>query len=151
MSSYHFRLEQVLDVRKKKENGCKKDLALELATLEREENMLENMYGTLKGYFDAWEDERGTTARTGDDFRMHALYTEHLEKETQQQMQQIKTQEQQVAVVRARLIEASKEKKTLERVKENRLEAHHEKLERRERAFLDDIAMRIHYQNKATA
>lgn len=146
---FNFRLEKVLDLRKRKEQECEKQLANLKELLRREETFLEELK----------EEAARTGAKIGEvqnadkealDMREILRYYDYLESVREKisaQILQIKKVIADIERKRKELIEASKERKVMEKLKDNQYQKFKENLETVERKFLDEIGT-IRYNQK---
>lgn len=140
MAGKTFDLEQVLMYRREMEKLRKQDLIvakhhLELANqeLQREENLV----SLLGQEFNRTQQELVCI----DDVRMYADFFSRKREEIKQQKEQIENLDQVMNEKRFDLMEASKDKKVLESLKEKKNAEFKQMMATRERNFLDEISI----------
>jgi flagellar FliJ protein len=141
MNTFRFRLQQLLDFRIERQEKAQRDLAAALRDLEREEERLAVMYRELASSYAEWNQQRKHCADIND-VLIYNRYLGRLERTIKTQLARIRQQEQLVVRVRALLLQATKDKKILERLKEKRHQEFVETVNRLEQDFLDEIAAR---------
>ncbi|TKJ42228.1 flagellar export protein FliJ [candidate division LCP-89 bacterium B3_LCP] len=141
MKKFIFRLQRVAEIRKKKEKECQRDFALSMDELNRQEELLSHEEGesekSHQGLHRALE--KGHSAgelTTLDGWRTRKL------KMLDDQIERTEKQRQEVEVKRKGLLQATKEKKILEKLKERRKAEHQISVQREERLFLDELGCR---------
>ena len=144
MNVFRFRLQSILDLRTRKEDGLKKDFSLALEALYAEEERLKALNRDLEAQLAQWDAE--ANGRTDiSDFVMYDQYLAHLKKRILGQIRQIKVQQEKTETVRLDLVEATKDKRVLERLKERHYTDYRNRLDRLEQKFLDEIGTRKYY------
>ena len=141
MNTFRFRLQQLLDFRIDRQIQSQRNLAAALRALAREEELLAAMYRELTSYYDEWNEQRKHFADISD-VLIYNRYLGRLERTLKEQLVRIRQQEELVARVRAALIQATKDKKVMERLKEKHYQEFTETINKLEQNFLDEIATR---------
>jgi flagellar protein FliJ len=141
MNTFRFRLQPVLDLRANRQEQAQKKLADSVRALQAEEERLTAMYQELSSYYGEWNEQRKNFTDIND-VRIYQRYLGRLERNVKEQMAQIRRQEQVVNGMRAALIQATKDKKIMERLKDKRYQEFLETINKLERNFMDEIASR---------
>lgn len=138
MKKFTFRLQRVTEVRKRREKECQRELAVSQDQLRREELRLQELSEDSERNH---EGLRSALAQKSNAGRLAALDSWRMHQLKEMENQQERTQERQFEVEKKRkvLVQASKEKKILEKLREKRKAEHREKVQRAEQIFLDEI------------
>ena len=139
MRRFQFRLQKVIEARRFKEEIAKKNLAMaqialneELQRLER----LEALYGDAMLQMEAHMEGQVNVA----DVLLYIAYISSLSEQISGQQHKIAQCAEEVEHKRHMLVEASKDKKMLERIREDRYSAYLQEASRAEQAAMDEIA-----------
>ncbi|MBU0518142.1 flagellar export protein FliJ [bacterium] len=143
MKKFNFRLQRVIDVREIREKDCQRELASSMGELKLQREMLEAQQAESKQGEESLR--RALTSRTNA-AGLNALNGWRQWKEEEVVMQQQSTEKQAEVVEgkRKALLQASKERKILEKLKEKRMAEHQNEALRKEQNFLDDIGGQHH-------
>ena len=146
MKAFHFSLQRVLEVKKIKEELKKKDLA---KAIKAEEHEWKVIFGLQKKERAAKEALRNKTNQIVNpaEMAMYHRYTQKVAEETLEQYDKIDDAKEEVKNKRDVLIEASKEKEAMQKLRAKRWEEYSSSIEKEERAFLDEIASRVPRKN----
>ncbi len=141
MKKFKFRLQRVIDVRETKKKECQRELSLSQRELERWEEQLK------REEKQASESQKGLKIALKNSVSARELndldcYRTWQEKKVGLLNQSTESQRLDTDKKRSALIQASKDKKVLERLKERRLVDHQAQISRSEQAFLDEIGSR---------
>ena len=140
MAGKIFELEQVLVYRREMEKLRKKEFELAKHGLEQANQELEreeNLVGLLTQEFQRCQHDIGCI----DDMRMYSDFFARKREEIKQQRFLIEVLDQVANEKRSDLMEASKEKKVLESLKEKKAADFRQNMATRERNFLDEISI----------
>ncbi len=138
MSQFRFRLQTVLDIKRRREDQLAAELAELLARLLRERQLLDNMRRQRDA---AGEEMARRNGRLDlDQVRSQERYRERLEDAINQQVEAMQLIQEQIDACRARLVTASQERQALDNLYERQKNAHRQEEARLEQAFLDEIA-----------
>ncbi|MBI5344592.1 MAG: flagellar export protein FliJ [Deltaproteobacteria bacterium] len=138
MKKFVFKLEPLLDYRKRLEEISLKEFSVALRTLDEEEGklvLLNEMCRRSSEDIDRLKEE-GAGA---DDFNMHYLYITGLKSHIKGQEAIIKAVRAEFEAKRAELIEATRKKKVVETIKGKNLHEHMRMFEKEEQKTTDDI------------
>jgi len=147
MKQFEFRLQKVMETTRAREELQKKELALALADVERSEAMLERMIDTLEDELDSFAGQRGSGTIKVSALAQYASYADGLLKDINRQRQEIEKLADLVEQHRQKLLEITKDKKILERLKEKRYEEYQRKLRQVEQKFMDELSVRSFHNN----
>jgi flagellar FliJ protein len=139
MKRFEFALQRVLDVRETEEKNLQRNLALAQYELRVAEELKEEIAQRLTTEMTAFGDMRRQTT-TSDAILLHQRYLQSLRETLDQQGQVIVGLERKVESARLALLEKTKERKSLERLRENQLEAYNHEQNKMEQAFLDETS-----------
>ncbi|MCX6640548.1 MAG: flagellar export protein FliJ [bacterium] len=142
MKKFKFRLERVVDVRKTKEKECQRELAVSQAEYQRQLRRLEEAAEDSAHSSEKLRQALTKSATAGDLKLMHGWRMWQAE-ELRAQAYRTEAQECEVEEKREALIQASKDKKILEKLKERRQEEYRIEAEKETQAFLDELGCRI--------
>lgn len=140
MAGKAFDLEQVLSYRREMEKLRKQELAAARTTLDRANLELqreEQLVGLLTQEFQRCQKD----VECIDDLRMYSDFFARKREEIRQHKEHIEELDKVMNERRTDLMEASKDKKVLESLKEKKKEEYRQELAVKERNFLDEIAV----------
>ncbi len=139
MLNFKFRLETVLEVKRGIEDICKKNLFHFKNLLIREQDSLKNLEHKKVFYSELLKDAQIGVIDVNELLNHHNYLTALREKITSQ-ISLVNVMIDKVEKKRTDLIAASKEKKIIEKLKENQYEKFKKTTERQYTGFLDDLA-----------
>ncbi len=149
MAKFKFKLQPVLHHRRKKEDIFKKELAdikrlfeIEKSILEKLERRLTNLHTELRGKQRSSLDPSEAVA--------YSNYIDRVEQEIELQMIKLTNIANDVKRAQERLIEASKDKKILEKLYDKQYEEFKKELERIEQGLIDEIATIRHNRRQVS-
>ena len=146
MKQFEFRLQKVMETTKTREELKKRELAKALVVLAQNESLLESMFERLEEQIEEYNTRKLKPSMTASDLMNFSHYTEKLLDDIQHQKRTIENLAEKVRQHREKLIEITKDKKILERLKEKRYEEYRKKLRSMEQKFIDELSVRA-YQN----
>jgi flagellar FliJ protein len=146
MKQFEFRLQKVMETTKTREELKKRELAKALVVLAQNESLLESMLERLEEQIEEYNTRKLKPSMTASDLMNFSHYTEKLLADIQHQKRTIEDLAEKVRQHREKLIEITKDKKILERLKEKRYEEYRKKLRSMEQKFIDELSVRA-YQN----
>ncbi len=138
MAKYVYRLQSLINIKEKLEEQKKNELAVENHKLNEEKQILNNFYHELNDLLKKQELEQENNINA---FRLQ-LYIQYIDKikvEIEKQIKVVKDQEDKVEVVRGELLEYTKAKKSLEKLKEKDYENYLEEEKKAEQKIVDEI------------
>jgi len=144
---FTFRLENVLNIRRKQEEGVQRQFALRRAELLKMENDINNLGDKMHRFMA--QNQIGEGSFTVMEVLAVDNYISRLELEIQGLEMLRKEKEEEVSRILSLLHEAKRTRKVIENLKERQLERHHDELNREEAGELDDINQNIN-RNRET-
>ena len=137
---YNFNLESVLNHRKLVEENLQKELAILRLSLVDEREKLGKYKESRSKFLEELKrkQEEGTTIS---DVFLYLPFIEQLSKDIEKQKKNVLELENDVEQKRLDLVEATKKKKTLEKLKEKGLKAYKEEITKNEQEFLNEVAV----------
>lgn len=141
MKKFNFRLQRVLEVREAKETACQRDLARSVEELRREELRLQEAGSELEA---SSEGLRLALKKSDSAGNLVALDSWRIRKGEELKMQKARTRDRKnrVQQKRSTLIQASKDRKVLDRLRRRRMEEHEAESRAEEQAFMDELGSR---------
>ena len=140
MAGKTFELQQVLIYRREMEKLCKQDFATAKHGFEQADYELkreEDLVGVLTQEFQRCQNDMGCI----DDIQIYATYFARKREEIKSQKEQVEHLDRIMNEKRSDLMEASKDKKVLESLKEKKAAEFRQSLAIKERNFLDEISI----------
>ncbi len=138
--TFKFRLQTVLEYKQKREEEEQRELARLKEVLAKEQRKLY----TLKHLQETRRDELSKKSERGrlnvEELKMYHEQQKKLAREISAQQIRVQQAEGDVEIQRQKLLEATKEKKTYEKLKEKHLEVYQNEVNEEERKLLDEIA-----------
>ena len=137
---YNFNLESVLNHRKLIEENLQKELAiLRLSRVDEREKL--GKYKESRSKFLEELKRKQEEGTTISDVFLYLPFIEQLSKDIEKQKKNVLELENDVEQKRLDLVEATKKKKTLEKLKEKGLKAYKEEITKNEQEFLNEVAV----------
>ena len=137
---YRFSLETVLTHRKHVEDALHKELTqIQNGLLKAEQNLARLDRSITENLAEVQEKQKNGASVI--DITLYDNYINLMVQERGRQTQRIHRMEHRLIQKRDALVEAMKERKILERLKEKEFEAYQKELERKERIFMSEIAI----------
>ena len=143
MKHFRFRFQRILEIKERMEDARRAELGEVTAALNREMERLSALYETQATYRNMGGlpvHQRVDTCLLG----VGARYTERLKGEIQEQMEHLEKIEAVVENKRQKLLEATRERRVYEVLKERAEEAHRHEANRRERIQLDEVGEQLY-------
>jgi len=137
MNKYKFEFEELLNIKSQKEDNIKNNLSKENKILQEKNDNLKRII-ELKNEEQNKFNNKGKTIKISD-IEIFYDYIDKLEEKITFQKNSIKVQEKKVDNIRQHLVEISKEKQILEKIKEEDLEYHKKELLYEEQKTNDEI------------
>ncbi|HCX64244.1 MAG TPA: flagellar export protein FliJ [Eubacteriaceae bacterium] len=137
MRSYNFRMEKILDYRQKIEKDVSVRFAEAAHRLERQKKKLDTIHR---------EYEKASSDRHGDvpSMQMQFLYKEKLRSQYLEQEKKIEETAEELEDIRKDLLEATKDRKIMERLKEKDRDRFETERKNQQQKELDEIAVLKH-------
>ena len=140
MKKYRFNLEPVLNHRRLIEETLQKDLAiLKISLIDENEKLLtyEESRVKLLGELQQIQKEGTTTS----DILLYLPFIEQVSKDIERQKKKVLELEKKVEQNLKELLEATKNKKALQKLKEKAFKTYNQKLIKNEQEFLNEVAV----------
>jgi len=137
MNKYKFEFEELLNIKSQKEDNIKNNLSKENKILQKKKDTLNRIIELKKEEQDKFNN-KGKTIKISD-IEIFYDYIDKLEEKITFQKNNIKIQEKKVDNIRKHLLEISKEKQILEKIKEEDLEYHKKEILYEEQKTNDEI------------
>jgi len=149
MPRFKFKLQPVLEHRRKKEDILKKELAEVKKLFESEKSLLEKLRQRL---FDLQSElrEKQKSSFEISDITNYSNYIDRVEDEIELQIIKLTGIAEDVKKAQKRLLEASKDKKVLEKLHERKHEEFQKEIERIEQSLIDELATIRHGRKQLT-
>lgn len=141
MKKFKFRLQRVLDAKQSVEDQRKRELGVAQQVLAAEEKTLAQLHAELEEVRKAERKLMQGGVKAGELMVQHRWKRE-LGVKLESQAKKVRKASEEIEVARERLVEASKDKKVLEKLKEKRLEEHNKEVQNQQQNLLDDIGAR---------
>jgi flagellar FliJ protein len=136
---YRFNLEPLLNHRRYQEEILQKELAGLKIRLAAEKDKLRVLKKKKRQYLGQLQLKQ-QSGRPVSEIRLYLHFVDHLSKEMNAQNQRVLRAEKGFNLKRQDLIEAMKKRKTLEKLQEKGFQAHQQKMLKKERDFMDEVA-----------
>jgi len=140
MNRFRFRLDSVLRVRAAEETKKKREFG---AALQHVRNAEARLRGTLDEIEanDRLAEEKGRGTTTAAELKSLSGYSRVLERKKAAQKKVLERTEETLRLTREELVEATRRKKTIERLRERALLAHEQAVRKEEQAIIDETAV----------
>ena len=146
---FRFRLQSLLQHRKHHEDDCQKDLARARTALQKEEqalNRFQERIADQQRKMQAKQKDRHTVT----EIKNFQNFLLALEQDIARQQQRVVESQAQFEEKRSNLMEAMKQRKILERLKENERLRYHRNQQKKERSQMDEVASGQHIRKDPT-
>ena len=147
MRRFTFRLENVLNIRRKQEEGVQRQFGMRRAELMKIENDINDLGDKMHRFMA--QNQIGEGSFTVMEVLAVDNYISRLELEIQGLEMLRKEKEEEVSRILSLLHEAKRTRKVIENLKKRQLERHHDELNKEEAGELDDINQNIN-RNRET-
>ncbi len=139
MKRFRFRLQRLLEIREHKEKQVKNELAgaegKKYIHVEKKEKILKEDQGSRKNMHLEQEKRKLTIDR----FHQYQRYFNRLKANVTARDKLISLIDDEIKVINERLVEARREKRVLERLKENKLKEYQYEMQREDQNFFDEV------------
>jgi flagellar FliJ protein len=136
---YRFNLEPLLNHRRYQEEILQKELAGLKTRLAAEKDKLRVLKKKKRQYLGQLQLKQ-QSGRPVSEIKLYLHFVDHLSKEMNAQNQRVLRVEKGFNLKRQDLIQAMKNRKTLEKLQEKGFQAHQQKMLKKERDFMDEVA-----------
>lgn len=139
MKRFLFKLQKLLDIRSHKEKRIKNELAK--AQFERNTIFLkrEGLSRELESGHSKMAEDLKNSILSGETMQMYQRYFHRLKEQISHKDAQIRSADGRIALINERLVEARKERRILERLKENKWKEHQYGVQKEEQEFFDEV------------
>jgi flagellar protein FliJ len=148
MKRFQFRLQKVLEYKEDIEKQKMNDLAAAKQALAEEMDRLEWIQTTHKANGEALKCRTAEKTIRPDEIQAHLRYQKKLEADLKAQTRRVEAAEEKTEKQRQILLDAAKERKTLETLKDKKLQSHLAEVERQDRNFFDEVATMRHHRER---
>ncbi len=138
MAKYNYKLQSLLTIKEKLEEQKKNEFAKQNNILQEELNKLKSMYEDIDSVVQQ-QKENQTKSIKPYDLKLYIQYIEKLKQDIKKQEVVIKKQKEITEQARFDLLEQTKAKKSLEKLKEKDFEAFLEEEKKQEQKMIDEI------------
>lgn len=146
MKRFRFRLQRILDIRERIRDEARQELGRRNAELQHEQSVLRGLEAELEAL-----EKRRDGIVTAEEFLMTGAYAVRVQGLIQQQYVKIEDARKRVVEAQERYIQANKDARALEMLKEKKQEAYNEEALKEEVNRLDEVAtQRAAARNKET-
>lgn len=146
MARFIFNLEAVLTQRKHAERQRQRDLAVVEGQMNALQNQLKAINDAMRQAGDDLRDNHLTGRLNMDFLSAHRRFSISMQRNAMTLAQKIALAQRQVDEARKLLAEAAKQRKAIEKLKENQLQRWRAERQRAELSELDEIGMQLAYQ-----
>ena len=147
MRQFAYRFQRVLEIKERMEDARKAALGEVVSVLNREEETLRDLQDTRSRCLQAgrFQPEAPVEAHLLD---LQAAYLQRLKRECGEKQEQIRQVESVVEEKRKDLMEATKERRVFEILREQREETYKREQKRQERRLLDDVGTQLYLRRR---
>ena len=148
MKRFTFRFQRILEIKERIEDARRAELGEATAVLNRETEQLSALFETQATY----QNMSGLPVHQRVDMGLlgvSARYTERLKGEIQEQIGQLEKIKAVVENKRQKLLEATRERRVYEVLKERAEETHRRETNRRERMQLDEVGEQLYARRRS--
>ncbi|MCL2170430.1 MAG: flagellar export protein FliJ [Defluviitaleaceae bacterium] len=138
MAKFSFKLASILSIKEKMEDLKKNEMAKAIQALEREKQRLRELVQTRLDCIDSFRNSINTGVKP-EDIKSHNQYLEKLKMMIKAQEMVVEMATAFVEQKRLELVEAMREKKAMEKLKENAYEQHVIEEKQEEQKSIDEI------------
>lgn len=138
--AFHFSLQKVLDFRIQLEEQSKQALAKAQNSYQAQVQVVQKLREDLAAHEQAMYGSTGDDAPSSQELWLWRNYSERLQEDLQAQEQIVLQRARELNKVRRELVNRSKDRKLLEKLKQNQMIRHVKEEEKREQNELDEMA-----------
>lgn len=147
MRRLRFRFQRLLEIKERLEEARERDLGAAVATLTREQEALEGLHRTQSLYRRAAEAQPARFLDVGL-LQLNFSFDLRLQRQIQEQLRRVRQAEAAVEEQRRRLVEASRERRVYEILKEQVAARHRRQQRRQEQRWLDEVGEQRHQRRR---
>lgn len=143
MKRFKFKLQKLLDLRERREREVQNELSRLLSIQNREKEKQEELKSSIEQYINSFQDKLRKGIHTIPDIVIFERYVDVSTRAIDVAQERIDSMEPEIMKVREKLIEASREKKVVEKLKDKRFDEYNYKLNREIMKENDDVNQNI--------
>ncbi len=147
MKRFEFSLQTVFELRQREEDDAKRELAAKEGELRDRQKEMEEVREILK-QFQLDEKTSRAGARTVNELRLSVSWRHKLKTDLVKKAQEVDEVISDINLARSKLIEATKKRKGMELLREKKFTAWQKERNRKDQAFLDELATSAHIRKK---
>lgn len=145
---FRFRFASVLNVRKLKEETLQQIFSQSHRVWQEERKKLENLYTEWMAYLEKWRNLQNQTVQV-ETLNLYQQYMKTFKMRITMQTMRVNECREDMERKRQKMIEATKEKKIMDRLKENHLHRYLKEEAKKEQKFMDEAGTRsFNYRRK---
>lgn len=143
MKRFRFKLETLLDVKKRKEERVQQELAMKVSQISSVKDKMGELHRSLK---ELQASQKHSRDNVTDIFslKLSVSFRHKLKQDLLASARKIDDLSAESFEIQQRLIEATREKRALELIKEKEFSAWRKEFLHREQEFIDDISQKMH-------
>jgi len=139
MRGFKFKLQSVLDQRQKKEDILKKELADKKLLFEKQKILMESLKSKLSDTRQEFRDRQNERLKASE-AAAYISFFDRIGHEIELQTMKLAELVAEVNRAQERLMEAMKEKKIIEKLRDKQMEEYRTEVNRQEQVFIDEIS-----------
>ncbi len=147
MRKFRFPLQKLLEIKEHKEKLVKNEMAKaqrkKVIYLNEKQDIINKYKNGLKNM----KQEEKNKRLSVDKLQNYQKYFSYLKMEESERDNLIKLADEEIAIIAKKLVEARKEKRVLERLKEKKLQQYNYELRKEEQDFLDEVGINKYARN----
>jgi len=143
---FRFRFQSLLRHRKHLERICQRELAAVRAALQIEEQKIKRFLAQKTKQQQQMQHKQNGR-HTAAEIKLYQNYLQRLDQDIERQQQRVLEVKTEFEKKRSNLKEAMRQRKIMERLKENNRLKYHREQVKKERDLMDEVAARRHYRN----
>lgn len=147
MRQFAYRFQRVLEIKERMEDARKAALGEVVSVLNQEEETLKDLQETRKRYVRAGCSQPAAPV-DANLLDLHAAFLQRLKRECGEKQEQIRQVESVVEEKRKELMDATKERRVFEILREQREVAYKREQKRQERRLLDDVGTQLYLRRR---
>lgn len=150
MNRFRFRLESVLRVRAAEETKRKREFGAALQHVKNAEARYRGILAEIAAH-DSLSEKKGKGRTSVADLKALNQYSRALDRKKALQQNMLERTEETLRLKRGELVEATRRKKTIERLRERALLEHEQAARKEEQGIIDETAVQKYARTKASS
>ncbi len=140
MKRFHFSLDKIMEIKQTEEKILQKNLVLVQTELFNAENIQEAIQHKL---CEEWmrQDKMKNKVLSSVEFNLHHKYIKSLDEDIDNSKRNIQKLKKKVDIARNKLLDKTKERKTIEKLRDVRFSEYKKAVKKEEQNFLDEISI----------